>query len=172
MARRFSRIEQGEVLNEALIRYRQYQTERLTRARRVGQGTPRGASVQLVIDPFGLPAASSIPMRVRVSQRSRTIMDTGVGTHAVAPTTARPGTRQPGFEPAKVVMFARAGEARTATSQITGQPYLRRPGASYTHAFGAQAANEAEMEAYSEIVSALADPLRSFSYKPERHRQG
>jgi hypothetical protein len=171
MARRFSNIRQAPRLNTAFTAYRAWEDAQATRTPNIGGGVARGRSVPVQLSPFGLDLAADESILIKVTQRSRTFMSGGIGTHVQAPTaTAR---RRAGFKPAKVVLFAGTGTSRVERSEITGLPYLKKAGESYTHGFGAATATEREYEAFNAVATALTDQNGNYtaSYQPETFRQ-
>jgi hypothetical protein len=171
MARRFSNIRQAPRLNTAFTAYRNWEDAQATRTPNIGGGVARGRSVPVQISPFGLDLAADERILIKVTQRARTFMSGGIGTHVQAPTAA--ARRRAGFTPAKVVLFAGTGTSRVERSGITGLPYLKKGGESYSHGFGAATATEREYEAFNAVATALTDEgtNRTASYQPEKFRQ-
>lgn len=170
MARRYSNIRQGAILNAALNRYVQYLTD-IDRVPNVGGGRERSPTVVLSLEPFGFDIAAGTGVRATTTQRSRQVMQAGIGTRAIAPAAGATNQRIPGFKAAKAVLFLGTGASTVATSQITGLRYLKYGGESYSHPFGRAAAGDAEYDAFSEIQTALGGANRRISYQAEQRKQ-
>jgi len=170
MARRFSNIRQAPRLNVAFTAYRNWEDAQATRTPNIGGGVARGRSVSVQLSPFGLDLAADDRILIKVTQRARDFLTGGVGTHVQAATAA--ARRRAGFKAAKIVLFAGTGTSRTAISEITGLPYLKKGGESYSHGFGAATATEREYEAFNTISTALTAQNGNFTatYQPETFR--
>ena len=171
MARRYSRIRQGAILNAALNRYVQHLTD-IDRVPNVGGGRDRSPTIELAITPFGFDIDAGVAIRGTTTQRSRTLMQAAVGTRGITPAGGIAVQRIPGFKPAKAVLFVGTGASTVATSQVTGIRYLKYNGESYSHAFGQNAATDQEFDAFSEIRTALlaGGANRRVSYQAEQRK--
>ena len=73
------------------------------------------------------------------------------------------------FIPAKAVVFDYTGATAKETSQITGVPYDKRVGKSYTFPYGASATEQAERNVRQDILSAVqALTTASVSFTSEK----
>lgn len=172
MARRFSRLEAVRLLTPAAQRYQAWEDARSTRQPQVGTGTARGTSSRITLTPFGFDPGTGTKVITKVSERANNLLSGALGSHITA-TIAAADQSRPGFIPARIVVFQGTGSTVVRTSEITGLPYLRRNGTSYTHAFGAATATEKEIEALNDITTAILaqNQNRTVSYKPESQRK-
>lgn len=173
MARRFSRIRQAAYLSQAVDNYVQWIQNAASRVPNVGGGTPRPNQVELGIQPFNVDfdAASDVRFLARVSQPSRTFMESAVGTAAVVPGGAITAQKVAGWKPAKITLFVGTGTSTAATSAITGLRYLKYNGTNYAHPFGKISATDREQTRFNAIKTALAGTNRRFSLQSEVFRQ-
>ena len=171
MARRYSNIRQGAILNAALNRYIQHLTD-VDRTPNVGGGRDRSPTIELALTPFGFDIDAGTAVRGTTTQRSRTLMQSAVGARGITPTTGIINQRIPGFKPARAVLFVGTGASTVATSEITGLRYLKYGGESYSHAFGQNASTDQEFDAFSEIRTALlaGGANRRVSYQAEQRK--
>lgn len=128
----------------------------------------RGPSVAVGIEAFGFAAGTVVSCRF--SGRANTGMDgTGV-TGAVAGHKAlADATSMRGFIPAKAIIYIGTGAGTEVNSKITGLPYKKRNGESFTIPYGRVAATDTEFERQKALLSAVeATVSRSVSFKPEK----
>lgn len=173
MARRFSRIKNGQVYNDALTRYKTWLNESTTRRNAgVGTGQARPPSLIKAVRPFGYPTDTGETIEIRISQPASTIASTAIASRVLEPDTDTIAVR--GFKPAKAILFVGNGNGVAETSEITGLKYLKYNGTSYTIPFGQGAtATEREYAAYQDLRDTLltGQTNRRVSYQAETVKQ-
>lgn len=174
MARRFSDINRGPLLNQAFANLQAYRNRSISERNALStvgtrQSSPR---VLVAVDPFGESLPTGVTgYRVRSNERNRAQLADDVGLNAAvpAPTTAR---FEPGFLPAQIKLFVQTSRS-PATSRMTGIRYMRSVGANFSFPFGRQAATDLEWEVFNQIAaSATSTNANSrVSYRPEKFRR-
>lgn len=170
MSRRFSRIRDAARLSQAVANYRAWDAE--IRPRNVGNGTARGPSVALYLDPFGRDLEGNLA-QVRCTQEARAQMGTAIGLHVLTAPGTGTARRESGFTPAKVVLKIVTGNGVETVSRITGLSYLKYAGSTYSHPYGRATATDVEFDEFNQIRATLlaAGGSRNVSYKPEIWKQ-
>lgn len=137
-----------------------------------GSAQETGARVRAGVQPFGLAIDPDNEFDVGISGRVNTEIS-GLGGAAlygleIADLTGY--TRRPGFVPAKAILAARLATSRAVPgtqNRITGQPYKRRTGETYTIPFGRKTATSTEFETQDEIITDRA-ATHALTFTPEK----
>lgn len=170
MPERFSRLLEANRNAEAYQRFRTWRDNAGNRPRNPGSGRARGQTIEVGITPFGFDLPASTVVRSSCTADARREMGTAIGAHGVTTLTGLTVQRIPGFKAARVVMFVGTGGTSTPTSQITGLPYLRYAGRSYSHPFGSATGTDLEYEVFTDLRTALLATNRRVSYQPEKRQ--
>lgn len=133
-----------------------------------------GAADEVVIKPFGLPAADTDEYLTSVSSRSKAALATaGLSlTDLGASDTLTNGKTIIGFVPARVTVTSQTGTTTTLTdSKLTGRKYNKNTSkVTYTYPFGRTSGNPSYSEQKAAILAAVtASTSRSASFKPEKY---
>lgn len=165
--RRFSRIKESPRLEDAYNAFKTWQDRTRPVNYTRGADSNTGGFVKKSVKSFGKLGENDLIIKVSRRASNFEPLTTAIATRVSSSLTG--AIAYPGFEPAKVVLFAGTGSTSPERSRITNLDYKKRVGKSYTHAFGANTATEGEMEAQQAIATALlAQPNRAVSFQPER----
>lgn len=129
----------------------------------------KGAEVSVIIQPFGY--STDRPVITSYSGRAaQNLAGAGVDAALLGHLAADPDAGyQPGFIPAKAIVFVGTAAGVVTTSKITGLSYKKKGGASYTFPFGRVGAAAGEFERQAAIVTAVeGTAARSVSFQSER----
>lgn len=132
MARRFSRVKQGQKLADAWTNYKNYWDNYASRPSRVGQGTPLTLDAICYVTPFTI----DVPLSTKASARAyndgyttlQNYINTGSDSQASVSDALGGDTvyNISNFRPARVIwQRATTRSISTPTSQFTGQEYLK-----------------------------------------------
>ncbi len=136
-------------------------------------GSNPGKILNFSLNPFGLEIAPANLTIVPTSRRANS-STTGQAIRAAANLNTElteDATELQGFIPAKATIFAGTGTTTLVAdgSEITGIPYRKRNGSSFTIPYGASASRPREAEVRAAIRAALVgSPNATVSFKSER----
>lgn len=137
------------------------------------EGSNPDRILKVAVNPFGYPAADGNLAIVPISQRaSLSAVGAAIQTAANIEENIDLGAQElTGFIPAKATIFAGSGTTTLVAngSEITGIPYRKRNGASFTIPYGRSVGMPTEIEVRNAIKAALvASPNATVSFKSER----
>lgn len=167
MSRRYSRIRQGAVYNEALQRYVTYLTTAATRPRRLNSQGARGTTQTVYLTPFGFDIATDETVSAKVNPDHYTALSTyinGASTGASVSNAIGANTlvTERGFRPARIVWFSNATRSvAVATSDVTGIQYLKYNGDRQSCPFGRNTATDDEVDAFNGVKAAILQATAS-----------
>lgn len=170
MPERFSRLREANRLSNAYTQYRAWEDARRNRVPNVGGGTPRPPTIEIALTPFGFEMPTASAVRATCTESARDRMATAIGTHGPLPTGGISLQRIPGFKAARISLFVGSGGSQREVSQITGLPYLKYAGNSFSHPFGAATATDLEYDVFTSIRAALIGANKRVSYKAEQRQ--
>lgn len=138
MAKRFSRYQFGLKItdgnppaNSPLAKFKDF-SSKVTKLTRIG--VPIDSMVGYQLDPF---ETTDTTVKVAASKRAIDgIASTGIALSDLNIVAATNDAKEIDFKPARVTIYATSGATTDKLSQITGEPYKRRTGESYTYPFG------------------------------------
>jgi len=127
--------------------------------------------LQASVLPFYFGGVATSGTIVKLSKRSSeaTAVDAVQALCNLLPVDAEEHRYERGFVPAKAVVFVSTGTNTVDASKITGVPYSKRGGKSYTLPYGASAAETKESQVRKDILTAVAGITdASVSFRSER----
>lgn len=156
--------------NNKYRRYYEYKTDPERQERGEMPATSRpGQYVNVYVRPFGFGAADNTAYVFGASERAMNrvgaVGNLGSFVKREAPTNV---LRNAQIDPAKVILMDKQGGTRVR-SEITGQYYRRRTGASFTVPFGRNTATDTEFGTQDAILAneAISGGYQ-VTFKPER----
>lgn len=167
MARRFSRVKQGQKLADAWTNYKSYWDNYASRPSRVGQGTPLELDAICYLTPFSIDVPLSTVVSARAYNSGYTTLQNYINTGSdgqASVANALGGnsvTNIAKFRPARVIWQRAATRSiSTPTSQFTGQEYLKYNNLErFSCPFGATADTDDIMDAFLAVkATVLAVP--------------
>lgn len=159
-----------------LERYQQYKSGSTVPSYPRADTSLPGGFITVSIVPFGF--GEDNPTIVELSQRAsgQYALFGGVANLGITTTLPDDAIARAGYIPAKATVFAGSGTTTNGTSQITGVPYKKRNGESYTAPFGAVGTGAAAREypRRQAIATAVAagGGNRTVTFQPEQLKGG
>jgi len=167
MSRRYSRIRQAGQLNLALTNYIQYLTE--PRERNVGSRGAQAPRKSVYVTPFGFDLATGEVARATNGVDDYTALATQINASgtggAVTDTLGSNSIATVGqFYPARVVWFRNnTRTTQVVRSEVTNLQYLKYNGDRSSCAFGRDAADDNQYDAFDAIKAEILDANASLA---------
>lgn len=169
MGKRFNRIRYAQnVLKATGTAITAFQAFRNGTSNYSTTSVDRGSDATTAIQAFGFGTSKVI--QVSYSGRSGgNLTGAGVSAALLGHQAATDAEFVAGFQAAKATVFVGTGTGAQATSKITGLPYKKRAGESYTFPFGKTTATDGEFERQSAIFTAVEGNVnRSVTFRAEK----
>lgn len=132
----------------------------------------RGSNVTTAIQAFGFGEATDV-IASYSGRAGGNLTGAGVSAAIMGHKALTDAVSMQGFTPANAVIFVGTGTGTDVNSKITGLPYKKRAGESYTIPFGKVTTTDGEFDRQVAIATAVeGQPNRAVSFKPERIYRG
>lgn len=137
-----------------------------------GSSQDTGARKPAGVKPFGLPVDPQNQYDVGISGRTFGLLQDlgGAAAYGLEITDLTGYTKRPGFRPAKAILAVKRATSLAvpaSNNRITGQPYKRRTGETYTVPFGRKTGTPEEISVQEEIIDGIG-ATHAVTFVPEK----